>query len=85
MTKYVMLILIDKRKETAVAVQQVLTDHGNLIKTRLGIHDTGDAGASGSGLLILELIGDAASRNTLKAELDAMSGVHIKLEEMKIG
>ena len=84
MTKYVMLILIDKRQETAVAVQKVLTDHGGLIKTRLGIHDTSEAGESNAGLLVLELIGDDARRAQLQKDLDEISGVKTKLEKMSL-
>ena len=39
MKKSILLILIGKRKEDTVKVQQVFTAWGCIIKTRLGIHD----------------------------------------------
>lgn len=55
--KTILLILIGKRKDAAVKVQQILTAWGCNIKTRLGIHDGVLENCSDTGLLILELVG----------------------------
>ena len=57
MKKSILLILIGKRKDDAVKIQQILTAWGCIIKTRLGIHDGVLENCSDEGLLILELYG----------------------------
>ena len=39
MSKEIMVILVNARKNSAPTVQKILTEWGCLIKTRLGIHD----------------------------------------------
>jgi hypothetical protein len=55
MKKSTLLILIGKRNEDAIKVQQILPAWGCIIKTRLGIHDGVLGNCSDEGLLILEL------------------------------
>jgi hypothetical protein len=75
MEKNVMLILVDKRKETAVTVQKILTEWGCLVKTRLGIHDGVADDCSNSGLIILEMAGAPDKQLELRHKLDLLSGV----------
>ncbi|WZL72900.1 hypothetical protein QBE52_17885 [Clostridiaceae bacterium 35-E11] len=58
MKKIIMGIQVGDRREDALEVQKLLTEYGCIIKTRLGLHDTGSKGnvCSEQGLIILEFI-----------------------------
>ena len=84
MKKSVLLILIGKRKEEAVKVQQILTAWGCLIKTRLGIHDGVLDDCSDQGLLILELFGKDEDKEELSRKISVLPGVSSKLVELKV-
>jgi len=84
MTKTVLLVLIGKRKESAVEVQKVLTAWGCLIKTRLGIHDGILDNCSDSGLLILELYGTQEQKDEVARKIGLIQGVSSKLVDLNI-
>ena len=84
MKKTVLLILIGKRKEEAVKVQQILTAWGCIIKTRLGIHDGVLENCSDAGLLILELHGTEDQKNELARKLSVLPGVSSKLVDLEV-
>ncbi|MFH0733387.1 MAG: hypothetical protein V1773_02060 [bacterium] len=84
MTKSILLILIGKRKDTAVKVQQVLTGWGCIIKTRLGIHDGVLENCTDEGLLILELYGSDEQKEELTRKVKVLPGVEAKLVELKV-
>ena len=83
MDKVIMMILVSKRNEHAVKVQEALTRNGCLIKTRLGIHDAAPDKCSTCGLIILELIGTKKEQSVLEKELKAIKGVTVKVERLK--
>ncbi len=84
MKKSILLILIGKRKEEAVKVQQILTGWGCMIKTRLGIHDGVLDNCSDSGLVILELVGDDEKKQELARKLSVLPGVSSKLIDLEV-
>ncbi len=84
MKKSVLLILIGKRKEAAVKVQQILTGWGCIIKTRLGIHDGVLDNCSDEGLLILELFGSDEQKGELARKVELLDGVSSKLVELEL-
>ncbi|MBU2491926.1 MAG: hypothetical protein KJ571_04820 [Bacteroidetes bacterium] len=84
MGKSVLLILIGKRKEEAVKVQQILTGWGCIIKTRLGIHDGVLDNCSDEGLLILELHGTQEQKDELARKVAVLPGVTSKLVELSL-
>ena len=84
MGKSVLLILIGKRKEEAVKVQQILTGWGCIIKTRLGIHDGVLENCSDEGLLILELSGSKEQKDELTRKVAVLPGVSSKLVELSV-
>jgi hypothetical protein len=84
MKKSVLLILIGKRKEEAVKVQQILTGWGCIIKTRLGIHDGVLDNCSDEGLLILELHGTDEQKEELTRKVAVLPGVSSKLVELEV-
>lgn len=82
--KSILLILIGRRKEDAVKVQQILTAWGCIIKTRLGIHDGVLDNCSDEGLLILELYGSDEQKDELTRKVSLIPGVNSKLVELSI-
>ena len=79
MDKHLILgVHIHNRGENAVRVQQVLTEYGCHIKTRLGLHEVGDGKCATGGVLLLELVGDEARCGELEAKLNAIDGVEVK-------
>jgi len=71
-------ILVSNFSEQAAQVQSVLTEYGCLIKTRLGLHETGPDHCSPSGLILLELVGDDAQIRRFFGALAAIRGVEVK-------
>ncbi len=79
---HLMGILIQKRKETSSRVQEVLSEHGCLIKVRLGLHEAGDV-CSEEGLVVLQLVGPTEQIDELYADLNVIDGV--MAEQMTLG
>jgi hypothetical protein len=84
MAKTILLVLVGKRKETAVKVQQVLTAWGCIIKTRLGIHDGVMDNCSDEGLLILELYGTDEQKEELARKVAVLPGVSSQLVNLNL-
>lgn len=84
MEKSILLILVGNRTGTAVKVQEILTNMGCFIKTRLGIHDGSPQECANTGLLILELLGSADDKAKLVNDLEQVSDVKVKLVEMAL-
>ena len=84
MAKTLLIILVGKRKETAVKVQQILTAWGCIIKTRLGIHDGVMDNCSDEGLLILELYGTDEQKQELARKVEVLTGVSSQLVNLSI-
>jgi hypothetical protein len=79
MEKTLLIVLVGKRKDSAVNVQKVLTAWGCIIKTRLGIHDGILDNCSDAGLLILELYGTKEQKDELARKISVISGVTSQL------
>lgn len=74
MHREIMGIQIERREDAAVNVQNLLTRHGNIIRTRLGLHDPGS-----HGLIILDFVENATDEiGELKKELESYKGVAIQ-------
>ncbi|HKL11995.1 MAG TPA: hypothetical protein VJ907_00160 [Halanaerobiales bacterium] len=78
----VILILIDKRTDAALKVQEILTENGCIIKTRLGMHETSNCAEEG--LIFLNVKGSEDNINELIKELDNIKRVDAKLVKMSI-
>ena len=82
--KTILLILIGKRKDSAVKVQQILTAWGCNIKTRLGIHDGVLENCSDTGLLILELVGKPEDNKEIARKVALIPGVSSQLVDLEV-
>lgn len=79
MLKNIVLISVQKRNFVSVQVQEVLTEFGCLIKTRLGIHGAESKSCSEKGLIILECVGPGKKISSLVKKLASIKGVNAKL------
>lgn len=84
MKRNVLLVLVSLRKETAVKVQQILTEWGCFIKTRLGLHEGVLNDCTESGLIFLELAGDESKHQELARKLNLLNGVDAKLVSLSL-
>lgn len=84
MKKTVLVMVMRHRRETAVKVQKIMTEHGCIIKTRLGIHDGVLDTCSDVGLIILELAGGSAEKRTLAKKLNTVQEVKAKLVDISL-
>ena len=74
----IMAILQEKRVETAVKVQDILTKYGCYIRVRLGLHDAALDSCSPNGLILLQLCGDEIPLQEMQRELQEISEVKVK-------
>lgn len=72
-------IKINDRIMEAGSVQKVLTQFGCSIKTRLGLHEVSENHCSTNGLIILELTGPKDEQEKMKAALQAIQGITLKM------
>ena len=79
----ILAVHITDRMKDAVSVQQVFTEYGCNIKTRVGLHDVaGDVCAPG-GVVILELVGPATITGEIAGRLSAITGVEVQKVEFE--
>lgn len=76
------MIRIEKRDPEAVDVQNILTEFGCCIKTRLGLHEVETDKCSASGLIILQLGKDFCDVEGFMKKLNALSHVTAKYMEI---
>ena len=84
MSKIVLGVDIERRRNIATEVQEILTEYGCFIKTRIGLHEVSDDRqfCSENGLVLLELIRDAGKEgDELEEKLGLVKGVTVKKME----
>lgn len=69
-------ILVEKKPETAAAVQKTLTLYGCVIRTRMGVNE--NFFGNPAGLIILELMGDEIQMDLLERDLMKITGLHLR-------
>ena len=69
---------ITNRVKHAGKVQQVFTEHGESIKTRLGLHDANEESGSPNGLILLEMTGGKEDALALAKKLNKIKGVEVQ-------
>jgi transposase len=76
--RIVLGVQVTNRVKNALEVQEILTEFGCNIKTRLGLHELSDAVCSTIGLLILEMYGDNKQIAEMESRLKAVHGIVVK-------
>ena len=78
MNRHVILGLhITDRLKRASDVQKLLTAHGCIIKTRLGLHETSETACSPGGIVLLELLDREDEISDLVSELEGIPGIEV--------
>jgi hypothetical protein len=79
LSKHIILgVHITDRIHNVSLVQNLLTEYGCSIRTRLGLHDAESGFCSPNGLLVLEMTDDEARATQLMGKLNALEGVEVK-------
>lgn len=73
----IMGVRLDKRNDTAIEFQKILTQFGCIIKTRLGLHDVSCGVCAPNGIILLELIDDQEAK-IFANELKTIEGIEIQ-------
>lgn len=71
-------ILVTNRVENAAQIQNVFTECGCYIKTRLGLHEVTENICSPTGLIILEIFGDQKACNEVEGKLKQIKGLQVQ-------
>ncbi len=76
MAKVVMGIQLLERTEESTNFQSVLSKYGNIIQTRIGLHETTQ---DSSGIIVLDFVGDVSSEIVnLEKELTEIGNINIQ-------
>jgi metal-responsive CopG/Arc/MetJ family transcriptional regulator len=68
---------IHDRLSRAAAIQQVFTEFGCNIKTRLGLHEASEDFCAINGVVLLEMVGDEKRIQQFQSQLGAIEGVDV--------
>lgn len=71
-------IHISNRTQHAGEVQNVLSECGHAIKTRIGLHDVEGGRCTPGGLILLEMHGEQKTIESLLARLQGIEGVQVQ-------
>ena len=78
MEKQIVAIMVDNRSSSALCLQELLTQNGCMIKTRLGIHDGVADRCSQTGLIILETCGEKEEVADFVKKINGLKQVKVK-------
>jgi UTP-glucose-1-phosphate uridylyltransferase len=84
MKKVIIGIKIPSTFEHVKQIQEIFQTYGNLIKTRLGIHDVEEENVSPYGIVLLETIGNLDEISTFEAKLKQLPTVQVQRMEFDI-
>ena len=71
-------VQVTNRIKNALEIQEILTEFGCNIKTRLGLHEVTETVCSTLGILILEMYGDIKQIKDMETRLKAVQGIVVK-------
>jgi len=71
-------VMVTNRVENASQIQQVLTECGCNIKTRIGLHEVDNNICSPAGLILLELFGDDKAYDEVEERLKGIKGIQVR-------
>jgi len=77
-THSLLIVHITDRVTDAPPVQEALSKFGDVIKTRIGLHEVGEEFSSPQGVLVLDIFGEAKAKQ-LQSAMSKISGVETKL------
>ncbi|MBS3986064.1 MAG: hypothetical protein KGZ66_10755 [Selenomonadales bacterium] len=80
MLSAVIAVLISQRTDDAPKFQEVLTKHGCIIRTRLGLHEVDNCREDG--LIILHVSGTDEDVTCLAADINALKNIRAKVMKL---
>jgi len=84
MRKDILLVFLSNRVETAVKFQQILTENGCIIKTRLGLHEGTEQECKNYGLIFIELMGTVDENKKLAIQLKTIANLKVEHVVMEL-
>jgi hypothetical protein len=79
MEKTVVLgILLSQRHNSAQKFQEIITKHGCIINTRIGLHHATKNSCPTGGVILLDLIGEEADIQSLENDLKTLPEVQLE-------
>jgi hypothetical protein len=78
----VLTVHVTDRVKKAPLVQKSLSQFGDVIRTRLGLHEVGKDYSSPEGIMLLDVVGEPKARELQKA-LNKIAGIETKLVVFK--
>lgn len=75
---YILGVHITNRVKNARPIQDLFSQYGCNIKTRLGLHEVDKSFCSPNGLVILEMFGELSLIHELRDKLRAVEGVQVQ-------
>lgn len=75
----IMGLAVESRNREAPKLQEVLTKHGCIIKTRLGLHEVAADNCSQEGVIVLLLSGKDEEVEELKNDIGKIEGVRYNI------
>ncbi|MFH0702304.1 MAG: hypothetical protein V2B14_02040 [bacterium] len=76
--KVILGILLANRVDEASKFQEIITKYGCNIKTRIGLHNTGNNKCSSEGIILLEIIGDDNDIENLENEIKTIINAQVQ-------
>ena len=77
-TTTILGVLLRKRTITSPEFQAVISKHGCIIKTRIGVHNTSEGVCLPEGVILLDLIGTPEEKQALENDLRNIDGAEIQ-------
>ena len=74
----IILVHVTNRVTKAGEVNELLSEYGANIKTRLGLHEVNEEFNSPAGVIVLEMFGEEARCSELADKLSAVEGIEVK-------
>jgi hypothetical protein len=75
----ILVIKLSQRSNSAVKMQELFTEFGCSIKTRLGLHETSETSCSPSGIIVLQLFATLEEAQKMEARFAEVPGVKAQL------
>lgn len=74
-------VLLNNRQNQALKFQEIITNHGCQIKTRIGLHHADENKCPVGGVILLDLIGADEEINALENDIKSLPGVQVQRME----
>ena len=74
----VLAVHVTDRMKKVPVVQKTLSQYGDVIRTRIGLHEVGKDYSAPGGVLLLDVVIESKARDLQKA-LDKIAGIETKL------